>query len=219
MIIYKVTNKVSGKVYIGQTSKELDERKKAHYKSSRLGSKTNFHRALSKYGVSHFIWEEVAGCNSKEELNDLEIKLIAEYDSFKSGYNMTLGGDGGDTISIKMDTSNQGAKKGNIPWNKGKSMRELGHNFYDTKKSRSKFTEQQKEEHSKLIKESKKFREGINKRTPAKQIIIEDDLGNVWNRQKDFIEYLNISHHKVRNGLKADIWEYNGRKYKVIKRK
>lgn len=218
MIIYKVTNKVNGKVYIGQTSKELDERRKAHYKSSRLGSDTNFHRALSKYGVSHFIWEEVAKCNSKEELNDLERKLISEYDSFKSGYNMTEGGDGGDTISMKLDTSNQGAKKGNIPWNKGKSMRELGHNFYDTKPPRG-FTDEQKEEHSKLIKESKKFKEGIKNRTPAKQVIIEDDLGNRWSKQKDFIQYLGVSHHVVRAGLKNEVWEHNGRKYKVVKRK
>lgn len=219
MIIYKVTNKVNNKVYIGQTSKSLDERKQAHYKQSRLSSNTNFHRALAKYSIFDFIWEEIASTDNKETLNDLERKFIEEYDSFKSGYNMTLGGDGGDTISMKLDTSNQGAKKGNIPWNKGKSMRELGHNFYDTKKGRGKFTKQQKEEHSKLIKESKKFKEGIKKRTPAKQVIIEDDLGNVWNRQKDFIEYLNVSHHRVRAGLKNDVWEYNGRKYKVITRK
>lgn len=219
MIIYKVTNKVNNKVYIGQTSKSLDERKRAHYKQSRLSSNTNFHRALAKYSIFDFVWEEIASADSKEKLNELEIKFIEEYNSFKSGYNMTLGGDGGDTISMKLDTSNQGAKKGNIPWNKGKSMRELGHNFYDNKKGRSKFTKQQKEEHSKLIKESKKFREGIKKRTPAKQVIIEDDLGNVWNRQKDFIEYLNVSPHKVRAGLKNDVWEYNGRKYKVVKRK
>jgi group I intron endonuclease len=218
MIIYKVTHMINNKVYIGQTSKELDERKKAHYKSSRLGSDTNFHRALSKYSVSFFIWEEIARCNSKEELNDLERKFINEYDSFKSGYNMTEGGDGGDTISMKLHTLNQGVKKGNIPWNKGKSMRELGHNFYDTKTNRQ-FTNEQKEQHSKLIKQSTKFREGIKKRTPAKQVIIVDDLGNVWNRQKDFIEYIGISHHRVRTELKNKVWEYNGRIYKVLKRK
>jgi group I intron endonuclease len=219
MIIYKVTNKLNSKVYIGQTSKSLNERKRAHYKQSRLRSKTNFHRALAKYSILDFTWEEIKVANSRENLNDLEKHFIEKYDSFKSGYNMTLGGDGGDTISMKLDTSNQGAKKGNIPWNKGKSMRELGHNFYDTKKSRSKFTEQQKEEHSKLIKESKNFREGIKKRTPAKQVIIEDDLGNVWNRQKDFITYLNVSHHRVRSGLKDGVWEYEGRTYKVKSRK
>jgi group I intron endonuclease len=218
MIIYKVTHRINNKVYIGQTCKELEERKKAHYKSSRLGSNTNFHMALSKYSVSFFIWEEIARCSSKEELNDLEKKLINEYNSYKLGYNMTEGGDGGDTISMKFDTSNQGAKKGNIPWNKGKSMRELGHNFYDTKRSRV-FTNEQKKEHSKLIKQSTKFKEGIQHRTPAKQIIIVDDLGNIWNRQKDFIEYIGISHHRVRAELKNEVWEYGGRIYKILKRK
>tara|TARA_R110000782_G_C14669905_1_gene398861 strand:- start:40 stop:696 length:657 start_codon:yes stop_codon:yes gene_type:complete len=218
MIIYKVTNKVIGKVYIGQTCKQLDERKRAHYKSSRLGSTTHFHRALSKYGVSHFDWEELVVCNSKEELNELERKFINEYDSFKNGYNMTLGGDGGDTISMKLDASNQGAKKGTIPWNKGKNMKELGYDCYDNRTPRS-FTIEQKEEHSNLIKQSNKFKEGIRNRTPAKQVVIEDDLGNLWNKQKDFIKYLGISSHKVRAGLKLPYWEYEGRTYKVKSRK
>lgn len=218
MIIYKVTNKLNGKIYIGQTCRSLDERIRSHYKSSRLGSITNFHRALLKYNVSDFNWEIICNCNTKEQLNYLEQKFINEFNSFKMGYNMTDGGDGGDTISMKSNTSNQGVKKGNIPWNKGINMKELGYT-YTNKKSRNKFTQQQKDVHSKLIKQSNRFKEGIKKRTPAKQVIIEDDLGNVWNRQKDFIQYIKLSHHTVRKGLQNNIWEYNGRVYKVVKRK
>lgn len=63
----------------------------------------------------------------------MEIFFITDYDSFKNGYNSTLGGDGGDTISMKSkeQKKNQGAKKGNIPWNKGADMKKLGYTFYD----------------------------------------------------------------------------------------
>jgi group I intron endonuclease len=220
MIIYKVTSKTSNKSYIGQSTKRLNDRKHSHIKNVKAGVKTKFYNAIRKYGESDFVWEIIDNAENKELLNELEIKYISKYDTYKTGYNMTLGGDGGDTISMKsnVEKQNQGAKLGNIPWNKGKSMLELGYNFYDTRKPRQ-FTDKQKEEHSELIKNSKKFKEGIQSRTPAKQVIIEDDLGNRWNTQKDFIQHIGISHHIVRAGLKNGSWEHCGRVYRVIKRK
>lgn len=97
MVIYKVTNKENGKVYIGKTSRELKQRLWAHYKSVRSGSETNFHNALRKYPKDSFQWEVIATTDNNDELNQLEVQFIKEYDSFKSGYNMTEGGDGGFT--------------------------------------------------------------------------------------------------------------------------
>ena len=97
MVIYKVTNKENGKVYIGQTSRELKQRMWAHYKSVRSGSETNFHNALRKYPKESFQWEVIATTDNNDDLNQLEVQFIKEYDSFKSGYNMTEGGDGGFT--------------------------------------------------------------------------------------------------------------------------
>jgi group I intron endonuclease len=98
MIIYKVTNLSNGKVYIGKTVSKLSKRKAGHYNSSKRGSETNFHRALRAYPENCFKWEILAVANDNEELNIFEIKYIEEFDSYKNGYNMTCGGDGGVTF-------------------------------------------------------------------------------------------------------------------------
>jgi len=220
MIIYKVTSTTSGKVYIGQTTKRLVDRKQQHLKNARLGKKTNFYSAIRKYGTGDFVWEIIDNAESKGTLNELEIKHISEHNTYKCGYNMTEGGEGGDTISMKStkEKKKQGAKKGNIPWNLGVNMKELGYDCYKNRPPRS-FTDEQKYQHSISIKTSKKFKDGIKKRAPAKQVIIKDDLGNVWTRQKDLISFLDVSHHKVRAGLKAGVWVYDGRIYQIISRK
>lgn len=100
MIIYKVTNKENNKVYIGKTIRELKQRRWAHYDSARnLGSETNFHRALIKYSKESFVWEIIGNATTENELNQMEIDFIKEYDSFKNGYNMSEGGTGGLTYT------------------------------------------------------------------------------------------------------------------------
>jgi group I intron endonuclease len=94
MIIYKATNKKSGNVYIGQTVNTLDIRKEQHIKLSK-SKNTHFYNALRSYGETQFEWSVLASAKSKEELNELEIFYINEYDSIKNGYNMVEGGTGG----------------------------------------------------------------------------------------------------------------------------
>lgn len=53
MIIYKVTNKVNNKVYIGQTVNSIDYRMKQHYKDTKRDN-YYFHNALRKYKVEDF---------------------------------------------------------------------------------------------------------------------------------------------------------------------
>jgi group I intron endonuclease len=97
MIVYKVTNMINGKVYIGKTKSDLKVRKAAHYQSVNRKSKTNFHRALSKWSRTDFKWEILGEYNTNEDMDTAEINYIKEYDTYKSGYNMTKGGDGGVT--------------------------------------------------------------------------------------------------------------------------
>ena len=94
MIIYKVTNVINGKVYIGKTKNTLEYRKCEHIKKSK-NPKLYFHSALKKYGNHNFVWEVIYECNNNAELNVAEIKFISEYASNKYGYNLTTGGDGG----------------------------------------------------------------------------------------------------------------------------
>lgn len=96
-IIYKVTNKINGKCYIGQTIQLLKNRKCAHLSSSRHNSKSHFHRSIRKYGEDKFIWEIIIeGDHTKFELNVLEFLNIKKFKSLSqlNGYNMTSGGEG-----------------------------------------------------------------------------------------------------------------------------
>lgn len=94
MLIYKVTNKINGKVYIGQTTKTLQRRWTKHC----IAAKTDnipFHRALMKYGFENFTVEQVDIASSIEELNKKEIYWIRYYNSLiPNGYNVCEGGNG-----------------------------------------------------------------------------------------------------------------------------
>jgi group I intron endonuclease len=97
-IIYKATNKVNGKVYIGQTVQFLEKRIYRHkYDAFERVASTVFCKALRKYGITQFIWEIIEQCCSKEELDEMEFHYIKQYKSHVDdlGYNMTFGGDGG----------------------------------------------------------------------------------------------------------------------------
>lgn len=94
MIIYKATNKITNKIYIGQTTKTLDERICTHKKCS-LKMNTKFYNALRSYGFDNFMWEIIETVSSKKELDEKEMYYIQKYDSVQNGYNMTNGGTGG----------------------------------------------------------------------------------------------------------------------------
>ena len=93
--IYKITNKINGKIYIGQTSGSIEDRWRAHLadRNRRSYEKRPLYSAINKYGPENFIIEEIEEC-SIDEMSDREIYWIEYYGSFKNGYNATKGGDG-----------------------------------------------------------------------------------------------------------------------------
>ena len=90
--IYKVTNIINNKIYIGQ-SVNIYDRWIKHQSPSHNNDGTAFHNALIKYGVNNFIWEIIEVCK-QEELNQKEKYWIEYYNSYEKGYNETRGGDG-----------------------------------------------------------------------------------------------------------------------------
>lgn len=93
--IYKVTNKVNGKMYIGQTTRKIEQRWKQHVYSAYKDSpfdKGPFHLAIKKYGAEAFVVEQVEKCKD-ECLNERETYWIKYYDTFNCGYNVTIGGE------------------------------------------------------------------------------------------------------------------------------
>lgn len=95
MIVYLVVNKINNKVYVGQTVRKFNERKRNHLSSARNGSQLPFHHAIRKYGIGNFTWEIIYEATSLQDLNEAEEYLIAEYNSRSKdrGYNINFGGD------------------------------------------------------------------------------------------------------------------------------
>jgi group I intron endonuclease len=88
--IYKITNNINDKVYIGQTIKTLKKRFKHHCQKS--SGCIKMQRAIQKYGKENFKIEFIAATESQEDGNKLEIFFINYFKSIKSGYNIALGG-------------------------------------------------------------------------------------------------------------------------------
>ena len=112
-IIYKATNLINGKVYIGQTTNPLEQRVKQHFFKKDDG--TYFHNALKKYGQDGFKWDVIDYADNEDDLSKKEIYWIAYYESFldkNKGYNSTSGGETSKSISeavrLKISIKNKG---------------------------------------------------------------------------------------------------------------
>lgn len=159
--IYKFTNKINNKRYIGK-SIDIEKRRKTHERNS-VNCDGYFYNAIRKYGLDNFDFSIIEEC-SKEELNEKEKYWIKYYNSNNSeyGYNITSGGDGLNDVEA---------------WNKGISWNE------ETKK---KLSESQKkrfenpEEHEKLSKSHKgqtSSRKGKHLSDETKEKLRQANLG------------------------------------------
>ena len=91
--IYKITNKINNKIYIGKTEFSIEKRWIEHCRDSKREKEKNrpLYRAFNKYGIENFKIELIEETNNPEER---EKYWIEYYGSFKNGYNATIGGDG-----------------------------------------------------------------------------------------------------------------------------
>ena len=93
--IYKFTNKINGKVYIGKTN-DVERRKIEHLSKSKTDENNHFYNAIKKYGLDNFDLETVAECEDEDLAYTMESDYIAQYQSNDKllGYNSTTGGEG-----------------------------------------------------------------------------------------------------------------------------
>lgn len=135
--IYRITNRVNGKAYVGLTTYPVRSRWRRHLSSGRYA----LHSAIKKYGRIQFEVEELYVAFNRKELIRAERYFIRTLKTIApDGYNLTSGGDGVTMtaeIREKISAAQKGVKKslrsrrrmskaakGRVPWNKGKSASE-----------------------------------------------------------------------------------------------
>jgi len=205
MIIYKVQNKLNGKMYIGKTIQDFEKYKHIHIRSAKNGYDLKkgchpriFYNAIRKYGEENFEWEILYTCDDKKKLNEKEIFFIDKYESFIKGYNMTQGGDGGDggfycrtnEIRDKISLSLMGKKRSQESKEKqSKSISGEKHPLYGIG-------------HSDKTKEKIRLSKTGDKNHNYKKYKIIDPIGNEYIITGGFQKFC-LKHHLWRNGLRS----------------
>lgn len=190
MIIYKSTNKITGKIYIGQTTKSLEQRIKGHLNESKIDKNRPFLSSINKYGIDNFTFEEIDFTNNLDDLNDKEIYWIDFYQSISpNGYNVTGGGQG-----KKMKPTEELSKiiseglKNSEKWQETKNSEEykktIEKNFFGWNKGK-KFTQEHKK---KIWKKNKERVLEFNKSTSKKWIVVDKDnnITRITGKEKYF---------------------------------
>ena len=97
--IYKITNTVNNKIYIGITSKTVEERFNGHLRCSK-NPKYRLHQAIEKHGKDKFKIEIIETVDTQESANEREMHWIKQFNctEYTIGYNMTNGGQGSSMI-------------------------------------------------------------------------------------------------------------------------
>jgi len=115
MNIYKITNLINGKIYIGQTIRTLQERFKEHCRERRNKNHMPIVRAIQKYGKDNFKIELMKKCKSLEEMNYYEMLFILfAKQNLEGCYNIFIGGGNKkhtEEIKRKMSLAKKGKKK------------------------------------------------------------------------------------------------------------
>ena len=120
--VYRITNRVNGKMYIGFTKRTVDARWRSHLSSARNMSPFRFHAAIRKYGADQWVVETIAVFSDQSEARKFEEEQIATLGTIFSGYNAKPGGCGGNIVPDdrraewreKLSKHNTGAGNGNF---------------------------------------------------------------------------------------------------------
>ena len=197
--IYKITNLVNNKIYIGQTVNSIDKRLGKHL--SQINCKnvcSALYSAFAKYGKDNFFIESIiTGEYSKDELNELEIFYIKKLNSLApNGYNLQSGGNSFMVVeSVKKQISNT-LKCRKITWNKkiGEGVKKLWEN-----------TEYREKQILQRHKKRGKYREGIQK---PLRINLNVELINKMYANGDTVykiaKYFNVSFYTIKKRIRNE---------------
>jgi group I intron endonuclease len=117
-VIYEAKLSGTERRYFGQTVDPPARRKSVHIRLARSGHKGHFYNAIRKYGIHNFEWSIKFYAINKQDLDMAECFYIAEYNTTKTGFNISSGGVKATTYSKR--PWNYGIKTGKPSWNRGK---------------------------------------------------------------------------------------------------
>jgi group I intron endonuclease len=205
--IYKITNKINGKIYIGKSKNPVNRFKRHLYVSVHPNAGPNqfqpIHAALAKYGEKNFSLEIIDECMMEDEIFEKEIYWIAFHKSNMTkypdnGYNLTDGGEGPSGLSPSNETKNK-ISKANSGKNNG--MYNKSHTF-EAKQKMSDFQSNRirqplSDEHKQKNRNAA-LRQDFSYRIPQetkKQIISMYASGNYTKKQ--LANYFNLKYNSV----------------------
>lgn len=214
--IYKTTNLVNGKIYVGQH--------KGKYTPEYLGSGILINRAIEKYGVENFKNEVLEWCTDKDNLCEQEkywIKTLKPFPNNGKGYNLSAGGEFGDITAgyteeqikewkLKISKAN----KGNQSW-LGKRHTE------ETKRKISERRKGTKASESTRKNISKGITGGTNPRARHFMVTFNNGDTKIFETCNDATSYLGISQWllcKMAKGDKSRFNKLNIKEFKEINR-
>lgn len=141
--VYKITNSINGKIYVGQTIRKVESRWSAH-KCISKNNPTLLQKAFLKHGVQNFSFDVIVFVDSQEELNKMEDYFIDFYNALTPNGYTCVGSGSVNTNKTSEETRKKmsDAKKGWVPWNKNKKYKlnlteESRQNYRNANKNKS----------------------------------------------------------------------------------
>jgi len=214
MYIYKITNLLNGKVYIGQTIMTIQKRYQKHCNSHN----TVISKAITKYGVENFTVEEIDRASTREELDEKERYWIRCYNSqVPNGYNLESGGtkykEISETTREKLVESHKGEK---APWYGKHLTEETKRKLSESHKGKCKYWEGKKRSPATIAKMSENRKGKTIGETHCQSLKVECvDNGKIYSSIGEAARASGISRTGIVNNLKGRsksaggyIWRY-----------
>lgn len=125
-IIYKFTNKINNKAYVGLTTQSLERRVYLHFWKSKRSPTSHFHKALAKYARDSWTIEvlEQGHAENKQFIASREVAHISEQRSYVDGYNSTNGGEDFSSSEYQRELQKHRVASGTHPFCGGHIQRE-----------------------------------------------------------------------------------------------
>lgn len=211
-IIYKITNKVNNKIYIGQTIYSLTHRWNQHrnQRSDILMKDRKLYRAFNKYGIQNFSIEQIEECDNSL-LNEREVYWIKYYDSFNNGYNMTLGGDGKTLITPEF------RQKIIELYSSGICIRDITHIVHSTIETISYYLKLDLHLTDEQIKKNGYQLRNKKQNNPVVQLDLNNNYINQFESQKQAQEQTGVLYNHIGQVCKGQRKTAGGYKWKFLK--